>query len=171
MIRRTIMQLGAVLLMALGVFLAGWGPLILPILGIPPLPAPDPQAAEAIGIWKLAAFVRLFGAAVLGLGLMIWAMRGVGDAVTVRRVARSAALANGLILILVLTQQLAIWSSVSGVALVGFFAVTTALFGLASLGPRAVAQPQEEKIPESIRQDETLAPEPVRPGPVDELME
>jgi hypothetical protein len=167
MIRRTLLQLGAVLLMALGAFLTGWGPLILPSLGIPPLPLPDPQAPQAIGLWKVIAFIRLFGAAVLGLGLVVWALRGVEDGVALRRVARGMAIATGLILGTILIQQVAVWSTWPGVALAAFFALMTMLYGLASLGRRA-AGPEPRTVEPA---PQTSEPQLGRPRPLDELAE
>lgn len=78
--------------------------------------------------WHTAAFVRLFGICLLGMGLILWSInQNYASLSNPRSLAFSLFLFNLMATIVALTQQMGVWSNLAGW-------VTTAFFSLYSLG-------------------------------------
>lgn len=123
----------ALLLIAVGIALAGWGPVIAPWFGVPASPVPDPATVESIGWWKLASFVRLFGMGLLAFGALLWIVRGSLDSIGVRRFAVTMSVIGVLTALVALVQQVAIWETAAGLALVALFAALGLGYGWTAL--------------------------------------
>jgi len=109
-----------VISVAIGIAFALYGPLVIAYFAIPEVL--DSQLAY----WNMAAFVRMFGAAMFGFGILLWSMRGSIDQVsaqTRRGLIFALLLANLLGVIVAITQQVAVWDSLAGYITSGFFAV------------------------------------------------
>jgi hypothetical protein len=133
---RVLMIVSAVVLVVVGVALAGWAPVLFPQLGIPALPSPNASAPDTLGLWRLAAFVRLFGILLAAFGLLLFALRDLAEQRTVRNVTSMIALGSGLVVVIAVTQQIAFDSTFSG-ALAALFGVMALAFGWMALRRQA----------------------------------
>lgn len=123
----------AVLLAVSGIALAGWGPGLAAWFGVPLLPPADPAVTESMAWWRLASFVRLAGMALLAVGAILSAVRGAVLAIGARRFAGTIACVALLTALLALGQQIAIWRTPAGAALVVLFAAPGIAYGWAAL--------------------------------------
>ena len=112
--------------MLAGFGIAGWAPQAFVAVSGRALPLPRPEDAAAMAVWSGVAFVRAFGAVLLGFGAVLWATaRRSQDDRGVHWVLFASAVFATLI---ILAQQVAIWSRPAGFALVAIFgliAITT----------------------------------------------
>ena len=70
--RRLNLTLG-ILTVVVGLSIASWGPAAFEMVTGHDLPIPQSGDAVAMTIWSGVAFVRVFGAVLLGLGALLWA--------------------------------------------------------------------------------------------------
>lgn len=121
-----LLTLHALLLLGFGIACALYGPLIAAFFGVPDLPS------EEIGLyWAIVSFIRLFGAALFGFGLLLWAARAVFAAPGTRPETRRGLLfalliANLFAALVALIQQWSVWNAPAGWVAVILFAL---LFG------------------------------------------
>lgn len=78
--------------------------------------------------WYVASFARMFGAALFGLGFVIWAAssfldKQAGDIEDRRRFVIALVLANGIGLFVAAVQQASIWANVAGWITIAIFLV------------------------------------------------
>lgn len=123
----------ALVLMAVGIALAGWGPMIAPWFGVPASPVPDPAIAESMGWWRLASFVRLFGMGLLAVGALLWVVRRSLESIGPRRFAATMSVIGVLTALLALAQQVAIWETAAGLGIVALFAALGLVYGWTAL--------------------------------------
>lgn len=121
--------LNAILVMALGIAFALYGPLMLAFFGIADIPS-----QEVILYWNIASFARLFGAGLFSLGLLLFAIRtpiaqGEFSGPSRRGVIFSLLLGNLLAAIVALTQQASVWNNWAGWVLSILFAGLTLGYG------------------------------------------
>jgi hypothetical protein len=121
--------LNAILMMALGIAFALYGPLMLAFFRIADIPS-----QEVMLYWHIAAFARLFGAGLFSLGLLLFALRtpiahGELSGSSQRGVIFSLLLGNLLAAIVALTQQASIWNVWAGLVLSLVFALLTFGYG------------------------------------------
>lgn len=120
--------LNAVLALAAGIAFALYGPLMLAFFGVPEIPEEN-----VLLYWHVASFARLFGAALFGFGLILWAVRGyaeTGPAEGRRGLAFALLLANAMGAFVATTQQFAIWETASGLILMAIFALFTLAYAI-----------------------------------------
>lgn len=111
------------LLVISGIGFTLYAPLIMAYFQIP-----QSIEEEVYAYWQIAAFVRLFGVCMLGMGLILWAIhQNYASMVNARSIAFSLLLFNLMATVVALTQQMAVWSNLAGW-------VMTALFAMFSLG-------------------------------------
>lgn len=122
-------RLASLVLIVLGIVLAGWGPMVAPAFGVPAGPAPELAGSGSTGWWGLAAFVRLFGAVLLVLGAVLWAVRPSVGEVGRKRFAATMAVALLLTGLVALLQQIAVWETTAGLALAALFVVLGLAYG------------------------------------------
>lgn len=123
----------AILLLGFGIAFALYGPLMLAFFAVP-----ETLEIDALTYWHLAAFARMFGAALFGFGLLLFALRSPIhklDHNSQRGIIFSLLLANAMGLMVSLTQQTAVWQTPAGW-------ITSGIFALLLLGYSVViAQP------------------------------
>ncbi len=110
-----------VLLLGFGIAFALYGPLMLAFFAVPEI-----LQIDALTYWHMAAFARMFGAALFGFGLILWAIRPQlkqMEASTLRGVVFALLLANIMALFVTLTQQSSVWQTTAGWIASGIFAV------------------------------------------------
>ena len=120
-----LLSIHALLLLGFGIAFALYGPLMLAFFAIPEM-----LEIDALTYWHLAAFARMFGAALFGFGLLLFALRG-----SIQRFSRedqrgivfSLLLANAMGLMVSLTQQTSVWQTPAGW-------ITSAIFAALLLG-------------------------------------
>lgn len=122
--------INAILMMALGIAFALYGPLMLAFFGIADIPS-----QEVILYWNIASFARLFGAGMFSLGLLLFALRtpiaqGELSGPSQRGVIFSLLLGNLLAAIVALTQQASVWNIWAGWVLSLVFALLTFGYGV-----------------------------------------
>jgi hypothetical protein len=107
-----LITINAVLLVASGIAFALYGPLMMAVFSVP-----DVLNIDVLEYWQMAAFARMFGAALFGYGLLLLSLRGFIDQApqaTRRGVCSALVLANVLGAIVSITQQSAIWQGAAG---------------------------------------------------------
>lgn len=126
-----LISLNALLFIGLGIAFALYGPLMLAFFGVP-----DVEGMDVIAYWNTAAFARLFGAALFGFGLLLWAARGVlaSENSTVSPEARrgivfALVLANLMGVFMAVVQQFSVWQGPAGWGLVALFALLLLGYG------------------------------------------
>jgi signal transduction histidine kinase len=126
MVYRSLMISTAILMLALGIFFAFWGPMMLPYLGDGGLPTPMKGNMTA---WSAISFTRIFGAMLFTAGLVAWAARKL-DRPEDQRSVGIAFFAGGLFLLFIgLTQKIAIWAPTSGWVALFMIAMLPLSFG------------------------------------------
>jgi hypothetical protein len=115
----------AIVMIILGIFFTIYAPNMLAYFGIPNIPENN-----TLLYWNIAAFARLFGAALFGFGLLLWAVRSLVTSslvsVEIRRgIFFALALAGIVGIIVALTQQFGVWSSAAGWVMILLFLALT----------------------------------------------
>ena len=113
MIQRTLLNANSVINMALGIAFILYAPLMLRVFGIPEIPSED-----VLLYWNVASFARLFGAAMFGIGLLIFSLRTLSDNSDTHQTWRGIYLAQLftyiILAITTVTQQVSAWQSAAG---------------------------------------------------------
>jgi hypothetical protein len=118
-----LVTLNAILATGFGIAFALYGPLMIAMFGVPEIPEEN-----VLLYWNVASFARLFGAALFGLGILIWSLRGIlrSGSLTARGkrgILFALLLANGLGAFVSITQQFSIWLNSAGWVITGVFTV------------------------------------------------
>ncbi len=115
-----VITLNAVLALAFGILFTLYAPVMMAFFGVAEIPEDN-----VLLYWHVASFVRLFGAALFGFGLLLWSLRGLllrNAALQGQRgVLFSLLFTNGVAAIVAVTQQFSIWLRPAGWGLVGLF--------------------------------------------------
>jgi hypothetical protein len=124
---RVVNRAAGLLVVAVGLFLAGWGPVAFELLSGGTLPAPAVNDRTAMAIWSGVAFARVFGALLVSVGLIVWA----ANARTPRDGVFKAIVCAGALFAALITssQQIAIWTNSVGWVLVALFCLIAAVSG------------------------------------------
>lgn len=116
----------AIAFIALGIAFGLYGPLAIDFFGVL-------EFEDASGglYWYVASFARLFGAALIGYGFLIWAQkealtRGALQPELARRASFALLLGNGIALFVTFFQQATVWGKPVGWALALVFLIFTA---------------------------------------------
>lgn len=123
-----------ILYLAFGIAFALYGPLMMAFFDVPEL------SIDNITYWHLAAFGRMFGAALFGYGFLILALRGVVDGLPsakLRSILMALLLGNLLAAVVSITQQSSIWYNAAGWATTGVFAAFTVAYGVILIAGRS----------------------------------
>ena len=124
----SIMTANALVWAVMGIALGMYAPLALNIFGVPDIPSDDPLL-----YWNVAAFSRLYGSALFGMGLLLWAIRSFIDTLSTinqRGVIFSLIFANILGAFVAATQTASFWHSISGWILMAIYLVFTFGYGI-----------------------------------------
>jgi hypothetical protein len=124
----TIVTANAILLIAIGIGFTLYGPNLLAYFGVSDLPG-----GNSLLYWNIASFARMFGAAILALGLVLWGVKGVfsgASNLAQQRRELLFSLVFGFILITItaLTQQASVWGSIAGWIIIAIFLIFTLLY-------------------------------------------
>lgn len=120
-----LISIQAIIFLGFGIAFALYGPLMLAFFTVP-----ETLNIDALTYWHLAAFARMFGAAIFGFGLLLFALRNPIeklDRTSQRGVVFALLLANAMGLMVSLTQQTAVWQTLAGW-------ITSAIFTLLLIG-------------------------------------
>jgi hypothetical protein len=121
-----ILTVNAILWVALGIAFALYGPMMLNFFAVPELQI-TPEA-----YWQIAAFARMFGAVLFGLGLLVWAVsRGIEEMPVERRrsILFSLVLGNLMAAFVSTVEQVSIWGTSAGWVMAAIFAFFTLAYG------------------------------------------
>mgnify|MGYP001051212937 CR=1 FL=1 len=124
---KSLMIIAAVVLLVSGFALSGWGPVLMPLYGASEIPDPVASDEAAMTVWAGISFLRLFGAALFGVGVVSLFTHRLSSAEAQKAVSRSLFAAMVGIFAVALIQQIAIWSTTVGW-------VTVSLLLLVALG-------------------------------------
>ena len=128
------------LLRAVSLILAAFAALLLVETGrlaiaLGAVAGPATSAASDAGFWYQLSFMRLFGVALLGLAcLCLWAAARL-SASQQRSLGQMLGGVFGLLALVAVAQQVAIWDSVAGWALAGALGLIAAMLGACSVTP------------------------------------
>lgn len=116
---KQLLTANAILFVAGGIAFALYGPLMMAFFAVPEI-----LDSTVLVYWEVASFVRLFGAALFGLGILLWAVQPALKTAAPevqRSVMVGMILANGMAAFVSLTQQAAIWQTPAGWITSGVF--------------------------------------------------
>ena len=133
-----LVSINAIVWIALGIAFGLYGPLMLNLFGVPEVPSED-----LLLYWNVAAFARLYGAALFGLGLILLALRGMIARVSQqdqRGVLFSLVFANIMGAFVAATQSATIWQAAAGWILMAHYLIFAVLYGLMLASHPAKAQ-------------------------------
>ena len=122
-----VVTVNAVWFNAVGIFFTLYAPLVVAFFG-----AADFPEGDILLYWHMVSFARLFGAALLGAGLLTWALRPLLGTVTSlsengRGLLSALFMANLALLFVSITQQSAVWQTAAGwVLALSFLCLTVA---------------------------------------------
>jgi signal transduction histidine kinase len=152
MVYRSLMISTAIFMLALGIFFALWGPMMLPYLGDGGLPTPT---RGNMTVWSAFSFTRLFGAMLFTAGLVAWAARKLDRPEDQRNVGIAFFIGGLFLLLMGLTQKFTIWAPAPGWVAIFIIAMLPLSFGymlfveFGGADFRPLAQSQD---PEKLRQ-------------------
>lgn len=118
---RWLIQINALLLVAAGIAFGLYGPLMMAFYAVPEL-----LNINSDTYWQIAAFVRMFGAALFGFGLLLWSLHSPFSGLSAsaqRRIIAALILGNLMGAFISITEQSSIWWTPAGW-------ITTIIFGL-----------------------------------------
>jgi hypothetical protein len=127
-----------ILFLAFGIAFALYGPLMMAFFDVPEL------TIDNITYWHLAAFGRMFGAALFGYGFLLLALRSVVDGLPSakrRSILMALLLGNLLAAVVSITQQSSIWYNAAGWVTTGVFAAFTLAYGAMLIAERSKTDP------------------------------
>jgi hypothetical protein len=119
-----LIKINAILLVAGGIAFGLYGPLMMAFFSVPELLEINSDA-----YWQIAAFARMFGAALFGFGLLLWSLRNAFIELSPpsqRGVIAALILANLMGAFISITEQSSIWWTPAGW-------ITTAIFALLTI--------------------------------------
>jgi hypothetical protein len=129
---KTLMLVAGVVLLVSGFTLTGWGPMLVSLYGAGDIPNAVASDKAAMTVWTGLSFVRLFGTALAGLGLVSLFTHNMSSLDARKAISRGLFAATVLILIVATVQQIAIWSTPIGWVTVGLLVLIA--LGYGSLG-------------------------------------
>jgi hypothetical protein len=124
------MFINAIVFIAFGIAFALYAPLVAGAFGI------LNTTGTSEMYWYSVSYARLYGAALFGFGFLIWAASAVVDSLAQAPGARKSMLAamliaNGMGMVVALSQQITIWGVLAGWITVGMYAILLAGYILA----------------------------------------
>jgi hypothetical protein len=116
------MFINALVFIAFGIAFALYAPLVVGAFGILNIEGTSQM------YWYAVSFARLYGAALFGFGFLIWAVSSLTDSLAPgagarRSVVIAMLLANGMGVIVALTQQVSVWGVLAGWITAGMYII------------------------------------------------
>jgi hypothetical protein len=122
---RMLNRILGLLVAAIGMVIAGFGPSVFEAVSGRALPAPIGGDPDAMVAWSGVAFARAFGAVLFGIGTVLWAVNARSPRA---RSIHMACLVGFLFAALIVwSQQTSIWTGSAGWALLALFAALAAI--------------------------------------------
>jgi hypothetical protein len=120
--------INAVAWIGLGIAFTLYAPLTMAFFRIP-----DISNGSVLMYWNVASFIRLYGATMLSLGLLLLAVRSLLlipgiPAAQQRGVLSALILGNLIALIVAIVQQFSVWNQAAGWTLIVLYLVILALY-------------------------------------------
>lgn len=140
-----LIKIHAGLLIASGIAFSLYGPLMMAFYAVPEL-----LQINSDLYWQIAAFTRMFGAALFGFGLLLWSLRETFRELSPpsqRGVLAALILANLMGAFISITQQSAIWWTAAGW-------ITSAVFSVLTIAYIVAILRLPSKIPKENQSDE-----------------
>jgi hypothetical protein len=132
-----LMVITAIVLLVSGFALWGWGPMLIPLYGASDIPDPVVSDKAAMTVWAGISFLRLFGAALFGVGMVSLFTHGLSSAEAQKAVSRGLFAATVVIFVFAFIQQTAIWCTTAGWLTVGLLLLLTLGYGYLGLAKRS----------------------------------
>jgi len=130
---KRLMTSAAIVLLVSGLALSGWGPVLIRRYGAGAIPDPVPSDEAAMTVWAGISFLRLFGAALFGVGVVSLFTRSLSRVEAQKAVSRGLSGAMLVIFVVALLQQIAIWSTTLGWLTVGLLLLVALGYGYLGL--------------------------------------
>lgn len=126
---KNLLTANAILSIGLGIAFALYGPLMISLYGIL-----NVQDGNPLQYWHTASFARMFGAALFGMGFLIYSLRGLFESAGVlpetrRGILFAMLLANLIGVFTAATQQASVWNTLTGWITVGIFTMLLLAYG------------------------------------------
>ncbi len=115
------LKVNAIVLIAAGIAFGLYGPLMMAFFAIPEL-----IGISADAYWQIAAFARMFGAALFGFGLLVWAVHNSFADLTIasqKRILAALILGHLMGAFIAITEQSSIWWTPAGWMVSAVFAL------------------------------------------------
>ena len=116
---QTVIKINALFMLAAGIAFGLYGPLMMAFFAVPELLDANPGA-----YWQIAAFARMFGAALFGFGLLLWSLRTTFVELSARGqrgLLAALILANLMGAFISITEQSSIWGTPAGWVTTGLY--------------------------------------------------
>lgn len=126
---KTLMVVAGAVLLVSGFALSGWGPMLIPLYGASDIPTPVASNRAAMTVWTGISFVRLFGTALAGLGMVSLFTHNLSSIEARKAISRGLFAAMVVVLVVAVIQQIAIWSTPIGWVTVGFLFLVALGYG------------------------------------------
>ena len=124
---KRLLILNSIVFIGLGIAFCLYAPLMLAFFQIT-----DIQGIETIAYWFIVSFARLFGAMMLILGLLLWALGSQSNEVsasTHRGIIFAILIGYTITTITILTQQISVWQSTAGWILLAILTAFLVIYG------------------------------------------
>lgn len=122
-----VINLNAIINIALGIAFGLYAPLVLAAFGIP-----DDPSGDSLLYWYAASFARLFGATMVGFGLLMFSIHKVVDNKVYPEILRgilyTLIISSIIGFITCLTQQVVVWQHPLGWVITGYYLVFVAVY-------------------------------------------
>lgn len=122
-----LITLNSLVFIGLGIAFAYAAPIMLAFFQVP-----QTLSGDVLDYWQVAAFARLFGAALFGFGFLLFSLRNAVDEFNPhsrRGVIFAMLLAHLAAAIVAVTQQFALWLNSAGWIATGIFGIFTLAYG------------------------------------------
>lgn len=140
-----VLTVNALIALGFGIAFALYGPVMLAFFSVPEIPSDD-----ILLYWNVAAFARMFGAALFSFGLLLWAIRGGVEQERVspgmrRGIVFALLLANIMSAFIAISQQFSVWESPAGWVAIAIFLLLLLAYGyLMVIGPERTLEQTPE---------------------------
>ncbi|MFC2025979.1 hypothetical protein ACFLUC_02165 [Chloroflexota bacterium] len=114
-------SINSIILIGLGIAFGLYSPLMMAFFSIP-----EVAGMNSVSYWNVVAFARMYGAALFGFGLLLWAIRSIVESIpnsSRRGILYSLLFANVLSIFVVVTQNFSIWQNPGGWILTSIYAI------------------------------------------------
>lgn len=105
---------------------------VLKCFGVDSLPVPDTANNDSMNIWRLVGFMRVFGAAIIMVGVVFGFLAYLEGDKNQRLAAMGITIGSFLLFLIMITQQIAFWETIYGWYFLTVFIITMIYFAVMS---------------------------------------